>query len=134
MFHYCTNQLCNPLCFGISQNLHHILRQFFFLQDPSSNRILDIMIDIRNAVSHTNYIALFCIRHTIGMTENAVPHFICQVQPFSMFFNQVNYPKALLIMTISMGTDPVENRLSAVSKRGVSQIMPQRNCLCQIFI
>ena len=51
-----------------------------------------------------------------------------------MFFNQVNYPKALLIMTISMGTDPVENRLSAVSKRGVSQIMPQRNCLCQIFI
>ena len=104
------------------------------MQNTGTNRVLNVVVHVGNAVCHTDNVALFGICHPIGMAENAVADFCRQIQSLPVLLDQVNYTKALLIVPVPVGADAVENRFSAVPERRMSQIVPQCNGFGQILV
>ena len=120
--------------FGASQYVYAVIRKICLTQYARAHRVLNVVVHVGNAVCHTDNVALFGICHPIGMAENAVADFCRQIQSLPVLLDQVYYTKALLIVSVPMGADAVENRFSAVPERRMSQIVSQCNGFGQILV
>ena len=103
VLHHGSHQTGDAFGLGVTQYFQHIFGKFFFLQNAGTNRVLNVVVHVSNAVCHTNNIALFGICHPIGMAENAVADFRRQIQSLPVLLDQVYYAKALLIVPVSVG-------------------------------
>ncbi|MPN05154.1 hypothetical protein SDC9_152404 [bioreactor metagenome] len=68
------------------------------------------------------------------MVENTVPHLEGQVETRAVVFEFFHDTEALHVVLKSAGKQLVEHVLAGVSKRRVPEIVPQRDCLRQVFV
>ena len=97
--------------------------------------IVNIMIDICDLIRKADDFPLHGHRHPgCGMVHHTIPDFLCQIQAFTVFFQQLHNPDTLIIMFESIGVKFIKNILACMTERRMSQIMPQGNGLRQILI
>lgn len=68
------------------------------------------------------------------MIQNAVAHFVCQIQPCAAVFELFNDAQALHIVFKSARNQSVQHVLAGMAKRRMSEIMSQCNGLRQILV
>ena len=66
------------------------------------------------------------------MVQNSVSYFPSKIQAFTVFFEDLDYTDALLIMCEAARMDFIQCPFTGMSERCMSQIMTKRNCLNQI--
>ena len=68
------------------------------------------------------------------VAQNAVPNLLCQVQALTVLFQLFHHPDALLIVPEAARYHSIQSTFPRMAERGMSQIVAQRNRLCQIFV
>ena len=129
-----TDHAGNAGRFGIAEHFRACLRQIAFPQDPAADGIVDIMIDICDAVGKADDVAFSGRGDHIGMAEDAVPHLFGEIQSFAAFFDIFHHAHALLIVLIAARTDAVQCGFACVPEGGVPEVMPQCDRFGEIFI
>ena len=118
-----------------SENIRITLRNIFYPQDSSTDRIINIVIDIRNFIRQSHDLSFQRMRiSTSLMIFNPINYFPGQIQSLSLFFQIFYYTHTLYIMTESRWTDTGKRTFPCVSERCMPQIMSQCDCLHQIFV
>ena len=93
------------------------------------------MIDVGDFIRNANDLPLQSVGLlSLGVAENAVFHFIGQVQPGAVFLDLLHRAHALGIVGKTAGAQAVQRPLPGVTKGGVPQIVPQGNGLGEILI
>ena len=112
-----------------------LLRHIAFLENAGTNRIIDIVIDVCDAVGNPDNAPLqrLC-RCSAGVAENAISHFICKVQTLSVVFQKIHNPDTLLKMPKSIGHNAVERPFAGMAERGMTEIMTKRDGFGKILI
>jgi hypothetical protein len=68
------------------------------------------------------------------MTFNAVADSPCKIKAFSLFFKPFHNPHALEIVLEAVGTDFVENSLTAMTEWGMSEVVTKGNSLSESLV
>jgi hypothetical protein len=109
-------------------------------------RIVNIVIDIRGEISHTDNLPLESFGSLggwhahrrpalpLGMVRDAVAHFPREVQSLTVIFEDVDNSQALLIVVESAGYKVIEYTLASVPERGMTQVVSQRDSLGQLLV
>ena len=119
----------------MSQNIRIPVRQLFLCDNSSSDRIINIMVDISNLVRQSHNLALQRFRHSgCRMIHHTVSDFFRQVQPLSVLLQNFYNTNTLYVMLKSLRTYLIQNRFTGMPKRCMPQIVPQCNRFRQIFI
>ena len=118
-----------------AQNVRNLARNIAFRQNPRTNRIVDVVIDIRNAVGRAHDLPL----ERLGNSRSRVPedrhaHLIGKVQPVAVAFEFIHHAKRLLVVVKRRSHHIRQRRLARVTKRRVPQIVPIGRGLGKIFI
>ena len=134
IFNNRSHQCCDSLGFGHTQNVRGFLRQILLSENIGTDGIFNVMVDVSDPVSKTHYISLTGCSGPVGMAKNAVADRLGEIQSLAVLFDVVGYTDALLIMTVSVGANLIQDTFTAVSEGRMSQVMSQCNGFCQIFI
>ena len=68
------------------------------------------------------------------MAVNAVSDLPCEIQTFTLFFNDFNHSDALLIVTETAVANAVKCTLTRMAERGMSEVMAERNSFRQCLV
>ena len=131
------NHGINPVAMGGTQHPDCFCRQILRSDDSRTDGIINIMVHIGNAVRKMDNPSLRCSGMLLtGMTGNAVPHFLCQVESGTIPFQTVCHPQALIIVPEPADgfTQPIQCPFSGMSEGCMPQIMSQCNGFGQILI
>jgi hypothetical protein len=66
--------------------------------------------------------------------DNPIPYLPGEIKPQTIILQDINHTQALFIMSESFAAELVQDILTDVPERGMSQVMAQGNCLGQILI
>ena len=118
-----------------AQNVRDIPRNIAFRQNPRTNRIVNVVVDVRNAVGRAHDLPL----ERLGdprpcVSENRHAHLIGKVQPVAIALELIHHAKRLLIVVKRRSHHVRQRRLARVTKRRVPQIVPIGRGLGKIFI
>ena len=129
------NKVIQPLSKRITDHIADALWHIRVRQDPCADRIVHVMVDIRDLIRHPDDLTFQCRWHTARLViTDSITHFICQVQSLSVLFQYLNSTNTLLTMYKSQRTDAVQCSLACMSEWRMPQIMSKRDRLYQIFI
>ena len=93
------------------------------------------MVHISNLIRQSDNLPFQCRRHArTFVVADSIEHFPGQVQSLPMFLQHLYYTDTLFIVFKSTRTHVVQSSLSCMPKRSMPKIMPQCNCLHQIFV
>ena len=124
-----------PFSRGIAQKSSHCDRNIIFCDDPCPLGIVHIMVDIGDLVRKTYHLSFQCERISAGaVIHDPIADFPGKVQPVSVLLQYFHNPDALLIVCKTTRMYLIQCSLSCMSKRRMSQIMPQSDRFHQIFI
>ena len=121
--------------FCFAQNITDPTRNIDFPHDTGTHCVVNIVVDIGNPVGKTHNTTLQ--RRCLGalcMTNDAVAHFVCQIESFAVFFNCIHDAQTLLIMMKAEAANRIERTLACVSERRMTQVVTERNRFRQIFV
>ena len=68
------------------------------------------------------------------MAQNSQSDFICQIQAFSVIFQIIHNPEALLVVTEGLAQADGQCRFPCMAKGGVAQVVAHGDGFCQIFV
>ena len=118
-----------------AQNVRDIPRNVAFGQNPRTDRIVDVVINIRNAVGCTHDLPLKRFRDPRPrVPEDRHAHLIGKVQPVAVALELIYHAKRLLIMVKRRSHHVRQRRLARVTKRRVPQVVPVGRGLGKVFI
>ena len=132
--HNVGNHGVDALAVGLPQHVQQVLRQFEFPQHPGADGVVDVMVNVGDAVRPGDAFPLqrFGLQRP-GMLQYPVPHLPGQVQPFAAF-QHLHHPQALFVMAEAVFRQAVEGSFAAVAKGGMAQVVSQSDGLGQILI
>ena len=93
------------------------------------------MVYVGNAVAqpHNGRFARI-VGAAVGVVQDTHARLVAQVQPAPVALEHVHHAQALLIVLEAAGIYAVERPLTRVAERRVSQIMPKRGGLGEVFV
>src|SRR5262245_33035979 len=103
------------------------------------------MVDIRDDVGNPHYLTLQSARASLvllgkngacpfGVLQYPVAYFPGEVQPIATTFQLLDHAEALLVVAKSARNNLVKNGFSRMTKRGMSQIVPQTDRFRQVLV
>ena len=112
-----------------------LLRQGVLRQDPGPDRVVQVVIDVGDAVGQAHDGGLpAVVRRAGGVVENAHPGLIAEVQPPPALFQPVHHPQTLRIVVEAAGHQFPQRPLPGVAEGGVPQVVPQADGLAQVLV
>ena len=124
----------NPLALGAAQNINAVVGKLFFLKNARAHRVLNVVVDISDLVTHPDQPPLQSGSHPVGVTGDAVLDFIGEVESPAVFFQKFDIPHAVGSVLKAVGADVVEHPFPRVAERGVAQIMAEGYRLGQVLV
>src|SRR5215213_4797792 len=128
---------------GRPQHLNDRWRDVFRRHQTRSQRIVEIMVDIRDTVGDANDFAFERIRHArrgvgdtraeLGVTKNAVADWKGQVETAPIPFQMIDDAQTLLVVS-KAGKRIGQSRLTGVAERRVTEIVAETNRLDEVLI
>ena len=119
----------------VTQNPQNISRKIIIGENSGPDGIIDVVIDIGNLVTAANYLTLQRFRNPVtGMTQNAHPNLISQIQALTVPLQNVHNTQTLLVVAKGSTHAAGQRILSGMAEGGVTQIVTHGNGLCQIFV
>ena len=113
----------------------HLFADFFFGDDAGTQRIINIVINVGNAVGKAHQAPFESGGFfSLGVAENPVAHLRGQVQASALFFEFFDHTHALLVVPKTGRIHIIKCALAGVPEGSVPQIVPQGDCLGQILI
>ena len=127
--------MVDALGFGHAQCHTQFQRNILLRHNTGTAGVVNIMVDVGDFIRNANDLPLQSVGLlSLGVAENAVFHFIGQVQPGAVFLDLLHRAHALGIVGETAGAQAVQRPLTGVTKGGVPQIVPQGNGLGEILI
>ena len=118
----------------IAQHGEQTRRQLGKLQVAAADRIVDIMVEIGDAVAEAHYAALQRLRLLRpAVAEDAVARFLRQVQPLAIVFQQVHHAQPLAVM-VEIMLYRSKRPFAGMAERRMPQVMTKRDRLGQVFV
>jgi hypothetical protein len=128
---------------GRPQDLDDVWRDSFHRNQTGSQRVVEIMIDIGDAVGDPYNLAFERLRHSrrgvrdpraeLGVTKNAVADWKRQIQTAPIPFQMIDDTKTLLVVA-ETGEGFGQGRLTGVAERRVTQIVAETDCLDEVLV
>ena len=125
-----------------AEDLEDLGRDIFHRNQTAPERIVEIVVDVGDAIGDPNHLAFQRIRCSrrgvgdagaeLGMTENAVANRKRQVETAPIPFQMIDYAKTLLVVAEAREGFG-QGRLTGVPKWGVTKIVPESDRLDEIL-
>lgn len=124
----------DTLGFCIAEHSHAVSREVERRQDTGADGVLNIVIYVSDGISESYDIAFFGSSDLIGMTGDTVFHSEGEVKAPAFFLQGLDDADALQVVLKAVGTDLIENSLTAVTERRVTEVMTESDSLSEILI
>ena len=119
----------------VAENFRDLRRDIGLGQDPGAHGVVDIMVNVRNAVGRAHDLALERLGDKVSrVAENAHAHLIGQVQSRAVAFELVHHAQRLLVVAEGLVQHTGQRLFSRVAERRVAQIVAVGRGLRQILI
>ena len=120
---------------GLTQHAKAVPGQLEGLENAGPKRVIQIMVQVGDPIRAADAFALQRFRKAgPGMTENAVADLCGQIQTMTVPLQAVHHAQALLVVTEAILQEMIQRPFSDMAERGVPEIMPQGDGLCQILV
>ena len=118
---------CPP---GRAEQRDLVARQVAFLEDPVADRVVDVVVDVRDPVDDAHDLALERRRLLrTGVREDPVDHLACQVEPLGDACRLLVVAEAALV-----AEQLVERGLTRVAERRVTRVVAETDRFRQVFV
>ena len=107
----------DALVLGLTEDGGRLLREVALLQDACTHGVLDVVVDVRDAVGKPHDIALEGIGDLIRVADDAVADGKRQVQSCAVPLDAVHHPHALLVVPVAVGADGIQDGFTGMSER-----------------
>ena len=125
------HQRVNALAVRLTQAFPQMLRNIVLADNARAYRVINIMVDVGNAVGKVDNAAFRRTRlASAGMADNAVAHLARKVQ----ILEHIHNAQTLLVVPKPEWTSLVKRRLSGVAERRVPEIMSKCDRFGQILV
>ena len=124
-----------PLAVALAAARADHLRHILLAQNAGADRIVKIVVYVRNAVgqAHDGRLGRI-VRRAVRMVQDAHARFIAQIEPSAVALKYINNAQRLLIVLEALFIYPVERALSRVAERRVPQVVAERRRLGEILV
>ena len=115
------------------------------IDDPSADRVVEIVVDVRHDVADADDLPLQRHGHQVGVVrddvplplrvlEDAVPHFDGEVQPLPVALQLLDHPDRLLDVVEAVRHQLGEHLFAGVPERRVAEIVAHDDRLGERFV
>ena len=119
----------------MSKNVGILRRKLIFREDFCPDRIINIVVDIRDFIGKPHNASLQCGRMATGpVIFDSIPDLFRKIETLTVFFQYFDHTHTLKIMGKSIRTKFIQDAFPGMTKWCMTKIVPQCNSLCQIFI
>ena len=135
--HHIRYHCVNAVAVRRTEHAHRLPRQVCRDNQSGAHSVVDVVIDIGNAVGKMDNAPLRCLRMPrAGVAGNAVPHLMRQIQPVAIALQAIHHAQALLVVmkAADFAAQAVQRALADMPERRVPEVMPKRHRFGQIFI
>src|SRR5581483_6290832 len=122
----------DPVRTGVAEHVDLRARQVAFLEDAVADRVVDVVIDVRNAIDDADDLALERLRLALApVGEDAVAHLVRQVEALRNTERVLVVPEAT---AEPLGKRGVERLLARVSERRMAHVVSKADRLDEILV
>jgi hypothetical protein len=133
------DECVDPARACVSEQLDGVRRQLGRFQDAGTNRVVDVVIDVRNAIDDPDDLPLE--RFGLGVArvlQDPVTDFPGEVEPATVAFEEVDDAQRVLVVTErkikALAQDLVERVLSGVTERRMPEVVTESDRLDEILV
>ena len=120
---------------GVAQSQLDVKGDVLLPQDAGPDGVVDVMVDIGDAVGHADDPAFRRVGHFgAGVAQDAVQHLPRQVEAPALLFQKAHHPEALLVVVEGHPSGGGKGTLTGVAEGGVAQVVTQGDGLGQILV
>ena len=124
---------------GWAEQVDLLGREVLTPEDPRPQRVVDVVIDVGDAVDELDDPALQRGRLVAaGVVDDPVPHLVREVEAVAVALESVDDAQGVDVVLEAPATAVpqcgVERLLAGVAERGVSEVMPEADRLGQILV
>ena len=120
---------------AVAERADAVRRQVRLRDDAGADGVVDIVVEVGDAVRHGDDLALERGRRAAALVvQDAVAHLEGQVEPLPAVFQKAHHAQALHVVLKAARHELREHVLAAVAKGRVPEVVPERDGLRQILV